>query len=68
MIVPDGMKFEEALARVEEITSLLNSPSTAVDEMVDLYREASLLLVHCEQKLADARLKMEMVEVKADGQ
>jgi len=63
MDLADKLTFEEAFARVEEITQILSLPNTAVDEMVKLYQEASVLLAFCQQKLAEAKLEVDRVEV-----
>jgi exodeoxyribonuclease VII small subunit len=60
----EQMTFEQALTRVEEITARLSSPSTAVDESIALYKEASVLLAVCGEKLATAKLEIEHIEVK----
>jgi len=60
------MSFEQALARVEEITALLSSPGTAVDESVRPYKEASVLLAVCREKLSLAKLEVDRLDVESD--
>ena len=59
----EKLAFEPALRRVEEITEQLSSPATNVDEMIGLYKEASVLIAHCRMKLAEAKLEIDQVEV-----
>lgn len=58
--------FEQALARIEEINELLSSAETEVDKAVDLYKEASDLLVYCHDVLTKAKLHVEEVQVEFD--
>ena len=60
----EKITFEEALKRVEEITELLSSSTATVEESVALYKEASELLVICSDRIANARLEIDKVNME----
>lgn len=55
------MSFESAISRLEEIVETLSSQRINLDSMISLHEEGVLLKEFCEQKLADAKLKIETV-------
>ncbi len=57
----NDLTFENAIARIEEITALLSSGNVSLDESINLYSEASALLVHAKEKLLCAKLKVEEI-------
>ena len=66
MSVKKTMKFEEAMARLEEIVALLGDQATPLDQALKLYGEASELSAFCNAKLGEARLRLVTVE-RPDG-
>lgn len=58
----DTLTFEQALSRIEEITELLASGDASVDNAAALYREASELLVLCEDKVARAKIQIDEIQ------
>ena len=52
------LKFEEAIRRLEEITSQL-SDGTTLDESLKLYTEGAELIRQCNEQLEAAKLKIE---------
>lgn len=52
------LKFEEAIRRLEEITSQL-SDGTTLDESLKLYTEGAELIRQCNEQLQAAQLKIE---------
>ena len=52
------LKFEEAIRRLEEITSQL-SDGTTLDESLKLYTEGAELIRQCNEHLEAAQLKIE---------
>ena len=52
------LKFEEAIRRLEEITSQL-SDGTTLDESLNLYTEGAELIRQCNEQLEAAQLKIE---------
>ena len=53
-----NLKFEEAIRRLEEITSQL-SDGTTLDESLKLYTEGAELIRQCNEQLEAAQLKIE---------
>ncbi len=58
------MDFESAMARLEEIVEIMSSQKINLDSMISLHEEGSLLKVFCEEKLAEAKMKIEIVSKK----
>lgn len=52
------MSFEDSLARLEEISELLEGEGVGVDEIIKLYEEGMKLSQKCYSKLKDAELKI----------
>ena len=61
------MSFEQALAELEEIVRRLESGQANLDKSIDDYTRGTALKAHCQQKLADAKLKVEKIMKQADG-
>ena len=51
----EGLSFEQALARLDEITKLLEDPNTGLDASISLYKEASELSKYCGDILNNAK-------------
>lgn len=68
-IPPDiaALSFEDALRELEAIVRQLESGQVKLDEAVNAYERGSLLKRHCEQRLADAKAKIEKISVGPDG-
>lgn len=64
----DKLTFEQALARIEEINTLLSSTDTPVDKAVELYKEASGLLARCHDVLTQAKLQIDEIQVELDNE
>jgi exodeoxyribonuclease VII small subunit len=58
----DGMKFEEALSRLEEIVEKLESEEVDLEGSLKLYDEARLLGEHCGNLLDDAEGRVKAVD------
>ncbi len=56
------LKFEEALARLEEISSLLEDENVPLDEVLKLYEEGIKLTKICQTKLKEAELKIKKLD------
>lgn len=54
-----NLTFEEAMARLDNISATLDSGETPLEESLALYGEGAELLAFCEKKLKDAKLKIE---------
>ena len=59
--------FEEALARLEEITSMLESGNYKLDESLSLFEEGTALIKVCNQHLDHAEQRIKVLSVE-DGE
>ena len=66
--LPADLSFEDALQRLEQIVSRLESGQAPLEESIALYEEGARLKAHCEDRLKVAQLRVEKVVVGADGQ
>lgn len=62
-----NLSFEEALAKLENIVRELEGGRIKLDDAVAAYEQAVALKQFCESKLEAARLKIEKIEISADG-
>tara|TARA_Y100000996_G_scaffold415586_1_gene411457 strand:- start:767 stop:991 length:225 start_codon:yes stop_codon:yes gene_type:complete len=53
--------FENALQRLEEISELLESENTPLEESIKLFEEGIELKEFCEEKLKSAKLKIDKI-------
>ena len=56
------MKFEAALAELEEIVQSMEGGRLPLEESIAAYRRGSELLRHCQQQLSDAERKIQVLE------
>jgi exodeoxyribonuclease VII small subunit len=56
------MSFEDASERLEEIVEILSSQKVNLDSMVELYEEGVALKEHCQKRLDEAKMKIEIVK------
>ncbi len=61
------LSFEEALGRLDNIVRELEAGRIKLDDAVKAYEQAVKLKNFCEQKLQDAKLKIEKIEITPDG-
>ncbi len=61
------MKFEEALAALEEIVKSLESGEVSLEKSIDIYTRGTQLKAHCENKLKDATARIEKITKSGDG-
>lgn len=61
------LSFEDALNQLETIVRELESGKIKLDDAVEIYEKATALKKFCEQKLKDAQLKIEKINVSATG-
>lgn len=52
--------FEDAMARLEEIVRLLDSPQITLEEGLSLYKEGAICSRFCREKLEAARHQLEI--------
>jgi exodeoxyribonuclease VII small subunit len=63
----EPQSFEAALARLEEIASLLNKSDVPLEESLALVEEAVTLREYCRVKLQEAEARLEKLMENADG-
>ena len=60
------MSFEEAMAALESVVSVLEKGEVALEQSITLYDRGAALKAHCAAKLAQAEEKVEMIRA-AEG-
>ena len=55
--------FEEALAELESIVNDLEQGSNKLDDAINAYERGTLLKLHCEAKLQEAKERVEKINV-----
>jgi len=64
----DGLTFEAALEKLQEIVKNMETGKASLDQVVSDYEFGSALKLHCEKKLQEAKLKVEKItKNSADG-
>jgi exodeoxyribonuclease VII small subunit len=66
--IPADLSFEDALQRLEQIVSRLESGQAPLEESISLYEEGARLKAHCEDRLKAAQLRVDKIVVGSDGQ
>ena len=56
--------FESALRRLEQISDLLESEETPLEESIKLFEEGIELKEYCEEKLKSAKIKIDKIVKK----
>lgn len=56
------LKFEAALAELEQIVQNMEGGRLPLEESLDAYRRGSELLKHCQQQLGAAERKIQILE------
>lgn len=62
------LSFEDALEELEDIVRTLEDGSGALDDSIKAYERGAMLKKHCEQKLSEARTRVDKIVVGADGE
>jgi exodeoxyribonuclease VII small subunit len=62
-----GMPFEEALKKLEAIVEKMESEELPLEDLLAQYQEGTRLTKICQEKLADAELKIQQLEKNAAG-
>ena len=62
-----SLSFEDALKELEGIVQQLERGQVKLDEAITAYERGALLKRHCEQKLAEAKMKVEKIVFASDG-
>ncbi|MCE7887888.1 MAG: exodeoxyribonuclease VII small subunit [Alphaproteobacteria bacterium PRO2] len=63
----EKMSFEEALEELETIVRDLETGKAPLEKSISSYERGIALKQHCENKLRDARSKIEKITVGKDG-
>ena len=62
-----GLSFEEALKELEGIVQQLERGQVKLDDAIAAYERGTLLKRHCEEKLKEAKMKVDKIVLSADG-
>ena len=62
-----GLSFEDALAELEKIVRQLEEGGGKLGDAIGAYERGALLKKHCEEKLRQARAKVEKILLGPDG-
>lgn len=63
----EQLSFEAALAELDTLVRALESGQTSLEDSIKAYERGTALKAHCEAKLKDARLRVEKINLSADG-
>lgn len=63
----DKMTFENALSELDSIVRALESGQTNLEDSIKAYERGMALKDLCEKRLKDARLRVEKINLSADG-
>ena len=61
-IVPENVKFEEAMEKLEELSSKLASGDVPLEEAISLYEEGLTWYTICKNILDDADRRISVIE------
>ena len=67
MVKNKFFSFEEALKRIEEILKQLENKELDLEEAINLYEEGLKLIHFCEEKLKNARTRIEVILKDKEG-
>lgn len=62
------LSFEDALEELEDIVRTLEEGSGALDDSIKAYERGAMLKKHCEQKLSEARTRVDKIVMGPDGE
>mgnify|MGYP001258495986 FL=1 len=63
----EKMSFEKAMEELESIVSDLENGSIELEESIEKYQRGIQLKKHCDQKLKEANMKIDQIEIDKDG-
>ena len=61
------LSFEEALSELEAIVDRLEAGDVSLDDAISSYARGMTLKQHCQQRLEEARLRVEKIKLSEDG-
>jgi exodeoxyribonuclease VII small subunit len=62
------LSFEEALKQLEELVRQLEKGESRLEDAIAAYQRGAQLKRHCEEKLAEARMKVERISFGPGGE
>jgi exodeoxyribonuclease VII small subunit len=62
-----GLSFEDSLDELERIVRQLEEGGGKLDDAIGAYERGALLKKHCEEKLREARAKVDRISLGPDG-
>jgi len=65
---PENLPFEEALKRLEGIVEAMESEDLPLENLLARFEEGTQLAKVCQSKLADAELKIQLLEKNSAGE
>jgi exodeoxyribonuclease VII small subunit len=65
---PSGLPFEEALGRLESIVEAMETGDLPLEGLLAKYEEGMQLAGVCQEKLAEAEVKIQQLEKTAAGE
>jgi exodeoxyribonuclease VII small subunit len=63
-----GLPFEEALKRLEGVVEAMESGDLPLETLLSRYEEGAQLVKLCQEKLAEAEVKIQQLEKTASGE
>ena len=63
----DGLSFEDALRRLEEIVRTLEKGEAPLDQSIELYERGQAPRAHCQARLDAAQARIEKIVASPDG-
>jgi len=63
----EKMSFEKAMAELETIVTDLENGSIELEESIEKYQRGIQLKKHCDQKLKEANMKIDQIEIDKNG-
>lgn len=63
----EKMSFEKAMTELETIVSDLENGSIELEESIEKYQRGIQLKKHCDQKLKEANMKIDQIEIDKNG-
>ncbi len=63
-----SLPFEEALKRLETIVEAMEAEDLPLEALLAKYQEGTRLAKVCQEKLADAEMKIQQLEMSATGE
>ena len=64
----EGLPFELALQKLESIVEAMESEELPLESLLSKYEEGTRLARTCQEKLAEAELKIQQLEKNASGE